>query len=212
MIFDMDGVLVDTNPVHREAWISYNFQYGIRTDPAMERRMYGRHNDEIVRDFFGAELDPEQVRRHGAAKEALFRQTMAGSIERVLVPGVRGFLECHAGAPLALASNAEQANVDFVLDGAGLRPYFRAAVSGHQVRHPKPHPEIYLHTADVLGVSPANCIVFEDSETGVAAALAAGMRTVGVATTHGNLPGVSLLIRDFLDPALEPWLASQERE
>jgi beta-phosphoglucomutase-like phosphatase (HAD superfamily) len=99
--------------------------------------------------------------------------------------------------------------VDAVLDGAGLRGYFRVIVNGHQVHNPKPHPEIYVRTAGLLGIAPPNCIVFEDSEAGLAAAQAAGMRTVGVTTTHEELPGVELSIRDFHDRALEPWLRAQ---
>jgi HAD superfamily hydrolase (TIGR01509 family) len=206
----MDGVLVDSNPLHREVWGVYNLQYGIQTDDEMHRRMYGRRNDQIVRDFFGPGLTAEEVAAHGSAKEALFRRMMAGSLQQALVPGVREFLARHSGVPMAVASNAEKANVDFVLDGAGLRGFFSVAVDGHQVSHPKPHPEIYLRAADLLAHPPCNCIVFEDSKAGILAAQAAGMRTVGVATTDADLPGVELLIRDFLDPALEPWLLRQE--
>jgi beta-phosphoglucomutase-like phosphatase (HAD superfamily) len=78
------------------------------------------------------------------------------------------------------------------------------------VKRPKPDPEIYRKSAEVLGVAPANCIVFEDSEPGVEAARGADMRVVGVRTTHASLDGVSLAIDDFLDPQLEPWLDSQQ--
>jgi beta-phosphoglucomutase-like phosphatase (HAD superfamily) len=112
----------------------------------------------------------------------------------------------------AVATNAEPANVDFVLDRANLRHHFRAAIDGHQVTHPKPHPEIYLKAAQALGVPPANCVIFEDSMTGVQAGLAAGIRVVGITTTHHELPGVSLLIPNFLHPSLETWLARSTRE
>ena len=83
----------------------------------------------------------------GAAKEELYREMLASRIEEVLVPGLRPFLDRYRGAPLAVASNAEPENVAFVLDRAGLRGYFRVVVDGHQVTHPKPHPEIYLRAA-----------------------------------------------------------------
>ena len=74
---------------------------------------------------------------------------------------------------MAVASNAEPANVDFVLDAAGLRPYFRAVLDGHQVSRPKPYPDIYLRAAEILGSVPAECVIFEDSLTGIRAARAA---------------------------------------
>jgi HAD superfamily hydrolase (TIGR01509 family) len=129
-----------------------------------------------------------------------------------LVPGVREFLQRHAGQPVGLATNAEPANVDFILDRGGLRAYFRVVVDGHQVQHPKPHPEIYLRAAGLLSVAPRNCIVFEDSFSGVEAARAAGARIVGVRTTHRELPGADLVIDDFRDPQLgqlEAWLRAQ---
>jgi beta-phosphoglucomutase len=112
---------------------------------------------------------------------------------------------------MALATNGEPENVDFVLDRAGLRPYFRAVVNGQQVRHPKPHPEIYRRAAELLDTDAANCIVFEDSASGVEAARAAGMRIVLLCTTHDNLPGVGTSADNFLSGELNAWLVAQGR-
>jgi beta-phosphoglucomutase family hydrolase len=208
LIFDMDGVIVDSNPWHRIAWSEYMRRHGIEMTEAMQQRMYGKRNDEIVRDFFGPHLSHSEVFAHGAAKESLYREMIEPHMEESLVPGIREFLERHRNPDLAVGTNAEAANVDFVLDHSGLRPLFRVIVNGHQVTNPKPHPEIYLRVADGLQVPPWECIVFEDSYTGVASGLAAGMRVIGIGTTHDDLPGVSLWIRDFNDPALESWLAT----
>jgi len=205
MIFDMDGVIVDSNPVHRDAWRIYNRRFGIETDEAMQQRMYGKRNDEIVRDFFGPHLRADEVAGHGAAKERLYREMM----EESLVPGLREFLERHDSVPKGVASNAEPANVDFVLERAGLRRHFPVVVDGHQVRMPKPDPEIYLRAARLLEAEAGDCIVFEDSLAGIAAARGAGMRTVGVRTTHTVLPGADLAIDDFRSAELEPWLRTQ---
>lgn len=212
MVLDMDGVIVDSNPLHTETWKQYNLRFGIDVGEAVAERMYGRRNDEIVRDFFGAHLSAEEVAAHGAAKEELYRTMLAPRLAEALVPGVREFLARHAGGPLGVATNAEPANVNFILDGAGLRGYFRVIVDGHQVTHAKPHPEIYLRAAELLGVAPRNCVVFEDSYAGVDAARAAGARVVGVRTTHRELPGASLEIDDFRSAALEEWLRAQEPE
>ncbi|MBK9167909.1 MAG: HAD-IA family hydrolase [Bryobacterales bacterium] len=210
LIFDMDGVIVHSNPVHREAWSRYNRQFGIETGEEMHRRMYGKRNDEIVRDFFGADLPETEVAARGAAKEALYRRLMAPRLEESLVPGVREFLDRSAGLPVGLATNAEPANVDFVLDGAGLRPFFRAVANGQEVSRPKPDPEIYLRVAALLGLDPRNCIVFEDSYSGVAAARAAGARVVALRTTHTEFDGVDLAVSDFRCGELQSWLRRQQ--
>lgn len=209
LIFDMDGVVIDSNPAHRDVWAAFNRSYGIETTEAMLQRMYGKRNDEIVRDFFGADVSNEEVARRGAAKERLYRETIAGRVEQMLVPGLKAFLREYEGARMALATNAEPENVALVLDQGGIRPYFQVVVDGHQVRKPKPDPEIYRLAAQRLGVAEANCIVFEDSKSGVQAAYEAGMRIVGLLTTEDNLLYVNICANNFLSEHLRTWLAAQ---
>jgi len=211
LIFDMDGVIIDSNPLHRQAWAAFNRRYGLETTAAMLEGMYGRRNDQIVRDFFGENLPAGEVAARGAAKEEIYREMLASRIEETLVPGLRAFLERYRGAPMAVATNAEPENVNFVLDRAGLRSYFQVVVDGHQVKHPKPHPEIYRRAAALLETAPANCIVLEDSLTGVAAARAAGMRVIGLGTTHVNLPGADIMSDNFCNGTLTSWLTAQKR-
>ena len=211
LIFDMDGVIVDSNPMHRESWVAFNRRYGLETTEEMHQRMYGRRNDQIVRDFYGDGMTLEEVDARGRAKEQLYREMMAGRTEEALVPGLREFLERHRDLPMAVASNAEPENVAFVLEEAGLRRYFPVVVDGHQVHNPKPHPDVYLRAAELLETVPANCIVFEDSHSGVAAAVAAGMRVIGLCTTYVNLPGTVLTIDNFRSGDLESWLQAQMR-
>jgi beta-phosphoglucomutase family hydrolase len=205
-LFDMDGVIVDSNPLHRRAWEEYNRRHGVETSEAMQQRMYGKRNDMIVRDYLGQHLTDAEVFAHGAAKEKLYRGLLGPRLAETLVPGLAGFLERHEDMPMAVASNAEPANIEFVLRAAGLARFFRVVVDGQQVANPKPHPDVYLRAAELLGIPPADCVVFEDSHGGVAAGLAAGMRVVGITTTYKDLPGASVLARDFNDPALEAWL------
>lgn len=215
LIFDMDGVIVDSNPWHRRAWEIYNRRFGIETDEAMHQRMYGKRNDEIVRDFFGAGLSEREVAGHGAAKESLYREMIEPRLEQSLVPGVTQFLLELNGVPKGLATNAEPANVDFVLDraragGRPLRNLFQVVVDGAQVIRPKPAPDIYLRAAELLGADPRNCVVFEDSHTGVEAARAAGARVVGLRTTHKEFKNIGLAVDDFKSPELKPWLLAQK--
>ncbi len=209
MIFDLDGVLIHSMPLHVLAWERYLERLGIQV-PDVEQRMHGKRNAELVRDLIGGDLSDETVFEHGAAKERLFRSmVLDAGVERYRVPGVLEFLERHAGLPKAVGSNAEPANIDFVLDRFGLRRFFQVTVNGLQVKRPKPFPDIYLEAASQLRTGPEDCIVFEDSPVGIDAARAAGMRVVGVETTPTDFQGVDLHIRDFLDPALEPWITAQ---
>jgi|SRR5579862_6378190 len=209
LIFDLDGVVVDSMPVHTLAWQRYLAGLGIPTKE-IAARMHGRRNDEIVREFLGPGLPAHAIFEHGAAKERLYREMMAPHLIERLVLGVARFLWRSGATPVALATNAEAANVAFVLDGAGLRQRFRCVADGGQVSHPKPAPDIYLCCAAQLGIAPRNSIVFEDSPVGIEAARAAGMRVVGICTHSQPLHDVDLSVRDFLDPELEPWLASQD--
>ena len=211
LILDLDGVILDSMPLHTQAWHAYLERLGApATCAEIEARMHGRRNDDIVADFLGRDLDPDEIFEHGAAKERLFREMMRPRLAEYMVPGIAEFLDRFQNLPIGLASNAEPANIDFVLDGAGLRNRFRAIVNGHQVARPKPFPDVYLRAAELLGVAPACCVVFEDSPPGIAAARAAGARVVGVRTHSADLSGVDLSILDFRDPGLEPWLASLE--
>jgi len=211
MIFDMDGVLINSNPLHREAWTAFNRRFGLETTEEMLHSMYGKRNDQIVRGFFGESLPAAEVAARGAAKEELYREMIGGRLEEFLVPGIRDFLERHKAIPKAVATNAEPANVDFLLDRAGIRRYFQVVIDGHQVTHPKPHPEIYLLAAEKLGAAPADCIVLEDSYSGVEAARAAGMRVIGLRTTHDNLPGTVIDVDNFVSGELAIWLTAQQR-
>jgi HAD superfamily hydrolase (TIGR01509 family) len=204
LIFDLDGVILHSTEMHNRAWELYD-RYGIARD-GIQERMFGKHNDEIVRDFFGAGLSEEEVRRHGAAKEQLYREMMRPVLRRHLVSGVVGFVERHCALPKAVASNAEAANVAFVLEETGLGRYFPVVVDGSQVGRPKPSPEIYLRAAELLGTRAPRCVVFEDSPVGVAAARAAGAWVVGLRTTMRDPGEVDLVVDDFQDAGLSGWL------
>lgn len=208
-IFDMDGVIVESTDFHEKAWDAYLARFGILADDVMGR-MLGKRNDQIVREIWGPGLTEAEVVGHGAAKEQMYRDLMAPALEAHLVPGVREFVRAaHAlGVPIALATNAEAPNVDFVLGGAGILSLFQTTVDGGQVTHPKPDPEVFLTAAARLGVAPANCVVFEDSPGGMQAARQAGAHLAGLLTTLDAAPQADLAIPDFLDPQLLPWLST----
>jgi len=208
MIFDLDGVLVHSMPLHVFAWEHYLQKLGVHVDD-LEHRMHGKRNAELVRDLLGKQLTDDVVFEHGASKERLFREMLGTDTNRYRVPGVFDFLKRHRDVPKAVASNAEPANIEFVLERFDLAQFFHVSIDGFQVNRPKPFPEIYFKVAAELRTEPKNCIVFEDSPTGLQAGRAAGMRVVGVETTPAELGAVDLHVRDFLDPQLEPWIQAQ---
>jgi beta-phosphoglucomutase len=162
LLFDMDGVLVHSMPLHLLAWERYLGKLGIQVDD-LEGRMHGKRNSELVNDLIGGNLTEEIVFAHGAEKERVFREMMLKEgIEQYRIPGLPEFLERHKDLPMAIGTNAEPANIDFVLDEFDLRRYFKVAVNGQQVDRPKPFPDIYLKAAELLGLEPRDCIVFED--------------------------------------------------
>jgi beta-phosphoglucomutase len=211
LLFDMDGVLIHSNPEHRKAWHAFIGQYGLRTTDEVLTRLHGKRNDRIIRELFGPGLEEEEVQRRCAAKEEVYRSIVATRVREILVPGILPFLEHYRAAPMAVATNAERANLSFLLDSTGLAQFFRVALDGNQVEKPKPDPEIYLRAAELLGVAPVNAIVFEDSPYGVEAARAAGMRVIGLSTTYVNLPGTAICVDNFLSRELFSWLGSQKR-
>jgi HAD superfamily hydrolase (TIGR01509 family) len=207
-LFDLDGVLINSMPLHTRAWEVYLQRLGIEAVD-IEARMHGKRNPELVRDLIAADLPEDVVFEHGAAKERLFRELMAAEIERCGIPGLVDFLQKYRDVPKAVASNAERANIEFTLRSLGLENWFEVIVDGWEVERPKPFPDMYLMAAERLGMTPRECIVFEDSPVGAAAGKAAGMRTVGVETIPTEFAGLDLVIRDFRDERLESWLRAQ---
>lgn len=211
LIFDLDGVLVHSMPLHVEAWRQYLAAHELEVESDdLEGAMHGKRNSELVRQWFGDHLTEDLVLGHGAAKERLFRELiLKEGMEKYQVMGVTDFLERYRDLPKGIGSNAETENIDLVLDRFDLRKYFDAVVNGYQVKHPKPAPDIYLKVAEELRTAPAHCVVFEDSPLGVEAARAAGMRVIGIETTAAEFENVDFHVRDFTDARLDEFLRAQ---
>ncbi|MGH9327543.1 MAG: HAD family hydrolase [Terriglobia bacterium] len=183
-IFDMDGVLVDSNPFHIEKWIELlNDRKVPFSRDELPRQILGQRNDHAFRLFFGSRLAQPEMKQLGAELEAKFRNVFRPHARPL--PGLVPLL-CQlrsAGIPLAVASSAIRENVEFVVETIGLRPFFQCLINGDEVLHPKPDPEIYLKTAGKLGVEADECVGFEDSFAGIEAVKRAGMKCVAIAST-----------------------------
>ena len=187
IVFDMDGVLIDSNPFHVRKWMDLLQAHGIPFDPQeLPKIVLGPSNDATFRRFLGEDLTRPQLDALGEELEEDFRREI-GPHARAF-PGVRRFIEdCHAaGIAMAVASAAIAKNVNFIVDALGLREYFRALLTANEIIHPKPDPEIYLKAAARLRVNPSACVVFEDSFVGVEAAKRAGMKCIAIASTFST--------------------------
>jgi beta-phosphoglucomutase family hydrolase len=184
VIFDMDGVLVDTSPFHIQKWEALLADHGIAFDrKALPKQVLGPANEPTLRLFFGDRITADDGRRLSEELEAKFRKAFAPHAKPI--PGVERLIsECHDhGVLVALASAAISKNVNFILDALKLRPFFHVILTGDEITESKPHPEIYVKTAQKLGLRPAHCVAIEDSFVGIEAAKRAGMKCVAVAST-----------------------------
>ena len=202
LLFDMDGVLVDNLDVHKRAFRLFVSRYGVDKSIEELSRMFGKGNDDIMRELMPADVVGRVgLRELGYEKEAIYREIYAPTIAPTR--GLTEFLSesRRRGLKCAVGSSGCMANVDFVLDGCGIRDLFEAAVPGDRVSRCKPDPEIYLTAAAALGLAPAECIVFEDAEAGIEAGKRAGMKVVALSTTFSadflRDTAADLIVDDF---------------
>lgn len=180
VIFDMDGVVVDSHAAHFRTWKKFLLSLGKSvSDADLNFVRQGRKSQEILRFFLG-ELPNEQVQTHCHVKDVLFRSEMQGI---KMLPGVQELLEDlkRSGVPIALASCGGRVRVHHLLSRLRIREYFAVVITGDEVALGKPDPEIFYKAARQLKVHPAESIVFEDSVSGIQGAKAAGMKCVGIA-------------------------------
>jgi beta-phosphoglucomutase family hydrolase len=202
LLFDMDGVVVDNISYHFDAWRQFAGKYGFHlSDDELTRYVNGRIAREILEYLFRRELSPEEVHRYTEEKEDVYRELYRPHLKPA--EGLISFLQDLQlnGIPTAIATSAPYTNVSFTLDGTDTREFFGEIVDARHVRRGKPDPEIYLLAASRLGMPPEKCIVIEDALLGVQAGLNAGMKVIGVTTTHTpeELSNTHHIIRDFRD-------------
>ena len=209
-IFDLNGTMVDDMEYHLDGWykvLHEDLQTALNREE-VRTHMYGKNEELLDRVFGKGHFSKEQADKIALEKEkryqAAFRPYLA------LIAGLPAFLQKAKGAhiPMAIGSAAIPFNIDFVLDGLGIRNYFKAVVSADDVAVSKPHPEVFLKAAAALGAAPETCLVFEDAPKGVEAANNAGMKCMVITTMHSRedfaaYPNIAGFIKDYNDPLLE---------
>jgi beta-phosphoglucomutase family hydrolase len=206
VIFDMDGVICHTNPHHVKAFEAFFNKYQIPyTNEEFEEHMYGKHNGYIMTHFFKRQIAGEELALLEDEKEAMFREVYRDKVETI--PHYLNFLSelKSRGFKTAVATSAPRANLDLIINALKIGDKMDSMMSSEDVKAHKPNPEVYLKSAERVGVSPADCIVFEDSFSGVTAGLNAGMKVVGVLSTHTKeqLPPCSFYINDYSEVNVE---------
>lgn len=187
MIFDMDGVIIDSNPWHKKSLRRFCEKHGYHlSDEYLKEHIYGRSNKDWIPVLFG-ELPESSIKALSDEKEALFRKMFKDHIRPItgLIPFLDNLKSHHI--PMAIATSAPSDNVTFTLEHTGIGNFFDVILDESVVSKGKPDPEIYLKTAARLTYQPGNCIVVEDSLSGVESARRAGCKVIGITTTH--LPG-----------------------
>jgi HAD superfamily hydrolase (TIGR01509 family) len=216
LLFDIDGTLADTDPLHLEAFNRSFAPYGQHFDKArFARELQGLANVDIA-----ANILPELSAADGMAvldtKEALFRELAATQVHAV--PGLFALLDWAdaAGIAMAAVTNAPRANAELILQGLGIAGRFQALVIGAELPHSKPHPMPYLEGLRLLGARAQCSVAFEDSRTGIASASAAGLTTIGLRTSLGDAAlraaGAMLSADGYDDAALLALIANRVGE
>ncbi len=206
LLFDLDGTMMMTDPIHRAVFADLLAPRGVVVDEAYyAAHIHGRMNLDFFAEAFPDEPDPQAL---SEAKEAEFRRRLPRPYPAT--PGLAALLARAraAGWETAVVTNAPRLNAEAMLEAIGVRASFDVIVSGEETPRGKPAPDPYLAAMRLLRVGPAESIAFEDSPAGLAAARASGAFTVGIGPDPAALrrAGAEVAIRDFTDPALEPVL------
>ena len=204
VIFDMDGVIIDTEPLHHHAFFAEFVELGIAVSAAEYATFLGkstRNVFQVLRQRYG--LAPE-VEAMVDRKRELFNQAFDDDAALDLLPGVRTLIEDlrRHDIQLVVASSASKATIARVFDRFGLDPYFTHRVSGEDFAESKPHPAIFLRAAELARTPITECLVIEDAANGIAAAKAAGIYCIAYASPHSegqNLHQADRIIRDFAE-------------
>ena len=186
VIFDMDGTIVDSIPYHEKAWLLFLKKYGIDINESEFRDQNHGTIDEMILHFFGNNISKKRITELGLEKESLYRELFIDHIKEI--NGLTNFLLelSNNGFKIALATNSDIPNIEFIMNCLGIGKYFDCITGGHEVIRGKPDPEIYLLTLDRLKVSKQEAIVFEDSKGGVISASSAGLGIIGITTSENR--------------------------
>jgi beta-phosphoglucomutase len=204
VIFDMDGVLVDTEPIHMMVEQFIFQELGIQVGMLYHQTFIGRSSKEMWADIITNYGLRTSVQELVIRKRELYMQELESMPELPVMPGVKLLLERLQinNKKLALASSSAMPNIRYIISRTGLEAYFQVVVSGDDLPRSKPDPAIFLQAADLLDAHPSTCIVIEDAPAGVQAARSAGMKCVGLLGNghyKQDISGADLIISQYAE-------------
>ena len=204
VLWDLDGVLIKSSQQHLDSWISVLPRFGLKMSRELHEKTFGMNNKEILTIMLGEPPEADLLHRISSAKESAFREIIKGTVEPLV--GAVELLEKLYSVKVrqAIASSAPEENIHVVVEELKIGGYFQALVSGHDLPA-KPNPAVYLEAARQIELGPEACVVVEDAVVGVRGAKKAGMRAVGVTTTHAAeaLRDADLIVVSLLDLSVD---------
>ncbi|GAB5399050.1 MAG: HAD family hydrolase [Aureisphaera sp.] len=197
VLFDMDGVIIDTEPLHRKAYFKMFDEVGIQVSEERYSGFTGMATLPICErlcEEFQLNLDPGELVK---IKRKYFKDLFQSDPSLELLPGVLALIQEYTAnaITLVLASSASMENINRVFDRFDLNKYFKGKISGADLAQSKPHPEIFEKAAQMAGVPKEHCMVIEDATNGIKAAHAAGIYCVAYRSAHSTLQDYSLADR-----------------
>lgn len=201
-IFDWDGVIIDSSRQHELSWHQLAKEHQRELPPNFFLKSFGMKNEKIIPDLLGWASEADHVAKIALQKEMIYRELIKRNGISAL-PGVHALLEALRGAsiPCAIGSSSPRENISCIIDVLGVSKFFNVIICGEDVHRGKPDPEVFQMAAKRLGMAADKCVVFEDAHVGLEAARRAGMKVVGVATTHpaDTLADADLVVNRLTD-------------
>jgi beta-phosphoglucomutase len=199
VIFDMDGVLADTSPIHFESWVKLGKEIGFEFTREFFEQTCGQQSPTIIRKLVGADIEQDLVEKWANIKEKYYREMIQQKLEPL--PGAVELINRlkSKGFKLALGSSAPPENVELLLTGLKIKRIFDIVVTAADVDKSKPEPDVFLIASKKLKVKPQNCIVIEDAPVGIEAAKRAEMKTIALTTTYDwkELQDAQVILKDL---------------
>lgn len=200
VLFDLNGVIINDERFHQQSWREFSKEHGFElTEEQFTHQIFGRTEKDTLNFLFGKSLSNEEISKYSDQRVDFVINLVSPFLE--LTEGFSSFLELLSkrGVVCGIGTSSRKRYVNFIIERFNLKEFFPVIVTAEDVVNGKPDPEVYLKAAQLLGSEPSSCIVIEDSLSGIKAAQAAGMKAIGITTTHTaqELYGADCIVSHF---------------